>query len=245
MASVPLIDRRNLDFVLHELLDVTALRRYPRFSDHGRETFDAAIAAAHDLALAKFAPHYRKADNDEPHLVDGRVRIIPEVKLALDAYAEAGFPAMMADAEDGGMQLPYTISLACDGMFAAGYPMLAHGVSNLLKVYGTPEQKENFMRPILQGRFLGTMCLSEPQAGSSLGDITTTAIAHADGSYRIRGAKMWISGGDHELGENIVHLLLAKIPGGPAGVKGISLFIVPRFLVAADGSLGARNDVQL
>src|SRR4249919_2003630 len=157
MASVPLIDRRNLDFVLHELLDVTALRRYPRFSDHGRETFDAAIAAAHDLALAKFAPHYRKADNDEPHLVDGRVQIIPEVKLALDAYAEAGFPAMMADAEDGGMQLPYTIALACDALFAtanvatAGYTMLAHGVANLLNAHGTAEQRERFMRPILQG----------------------------------------------------------------------------------------------
>jgi butyryl-CoA dehydrogenase len=251
MASVPLIDRRNLDFVLHELLDATSLCRYRRFSEHGRETFDAAIAAAHDLALAKFAPHNRKSDVDEPHLADGRVRIIPEVKQALDAYAEAGFAAMMADADEGGMQLPYTIALACDAMFAAanvataGYAMLAHGVANLLQVYGTPEQRELFMRPILQGRFLGTMCLSEPQAGSSLGDITTTATAHGDGSYRIRGAKMWISGGDHELSENIVHLVLAKIPGGPAGVKGISLFVVPRFLMNADGTLGERNDVQL
>jgi butyryl-CoA dehydrogenase len=251
MSFSPLIDRRNLDFVLHELLDAKSLCDYPRFSEHGRETFDAAIAAAHDLALAKFAPHNRKADLDEPHLVDGHVRIIPEVKQALDAYAEAGFPAMMADAEDGGMQLPYTIALVCDAMFAAasvataGYTMLAHGVANLLNVYGTPAQQALFMRPILQGRFLGTMCLSEPQAGSSLGDITTSATLHADGSYRISGAKMWISGGDHELSENIVHLVLAKIPGGPPGVKGISLFVVSRFRVNADGTLGARNDVQL
>jgi len=251
MSPSTLIDRRNLDFVLHELLDASSLCDYPRFSEHGRETFDAAIAAAHDLALAKFAPHYRQTDADEPHLRDGRVRIIPEVKQALDAYADAGFPAMMADAGEGGMQLPYTIALACDAMFAAanvataGYTMLAHGVANLLRVYGTPDQQERFMRPILQGRFLGTMCLSEPQAGSSLGDIATIARPQADGSYRIRGAKMWISGGDHELSENIVHLLLAKIPGGPAGVKGISLFVVPRFLVNDDGSLGARNDVQL
>ena len=250
-SSAPLIDQRNLDFVLHELLEVTSLCDYPRFSEHGRETFDAAIAAARDLALAKFAPHNRASDIDEPHLVDGRVQIIPDVKQALDAYAEAGFPAMMADSEDGGMQLPYTIALACDAQFAAanvataGYPMLAHGVSNLLKTFGTPEQQERFMRPILQGRFLSTMCLSEPQAGSSLGDIATTATAQPDGSYRISGAKMWISGGDHELSENIVHLLLAKVPGGPPGVKGISLFIVPRFLVNDDGSLGARNDVQL
>jgi len=251
MASTPLIDRRNLDFVLHEMLDTPSLCGYPRFSEHGRETFDAAIAAAHDLALAKFAPHNRKSDAEEPHLVDGRVQIIPEVKLGLDAHAEAGFPAMMADAHDGGMQLPYTIALVCDAMFAtanvatAGYTMLAHGVANLLKVYGTPAQQELFMRPILQGRFLGTMCLSEPQAGSSLGDITTTATMHADGSFRISGAKMWISGGDHELSENIIHLVLAKIPGGPSGVKGISLFVVPRFLVNADGTPGARNDVQV
>ena len=251
MASAPLIDRRNFDFVLHELLAVASLCGYRRFCEHGRETFDAAMSAAHDLALAKFAPHNRRGDIEEPHLVDGSLHIIPEVKQALDAYAEAGFPAMMADADDGGLQLPYTIALACDAMFAAanvataGYTMLAHGVANLLKVYGSPEQQERFMRPILRGRFLGTMCLSEPQAGSSLGDIATTATAHADGSYRISGAKMWISGGDHELSENIVHLLLAKIPGGPPGVKGISLFVVPRFLVNDDGTLGARNDVQL
>jgi butyryl-CoA dehydrogenase len=251
MAHAAPIDQRNLDFVLHELLEVESLCRYRRFSEHGRETFDAVIAAARELAVAKFAPHNRAADTTEPALVDGRVRIIPEVKLALDAYAEAGFPAMMADADDGGMQLPYTVALACDAWFAAanvstaGYTMLAHGVSNLLKVFGTAEQQEKFMRPILQGRFLGSMCLSEPQAGSSLGDISTTATLQPDGSYRINGAKMWISGGDHELSDNIVHLLLAKIPGGPAGVKGISLFIVPRFLVDDDGTLGARNDVQL
>lgn len=251
MANAPLLDQRHLDFVLHELLQVEALRRYPRFAQHDRESFDAAIAAARELAIATFAPHNRAADIREPELIDGRVQILPEVKQALDAYAAAGFPAMMADGDEGGMQLPYTIALACDAWFAAanvataGYTMLAHGVANLLQAYGTREQQEKFMRPILQGRFLGSMCLSEPQAGSSLADIRTTATAQADGSYRIHGAKMWISGGDHELSENIVHLLLARIPGGPPGVKGISLFIVPRIRVNDDGTLGARNDVQL
>ncbi|MEO6172983.1 MAG: acyl-CoA dehydrogenase, partial [Arenimonas sp.] len=149
------------------------------------------------------------------------------------------------------MQLPFSISLACDALFASanvstmGYAMLARGVANLLKAHGTAEQQLKYMQPILQGRFLGTMCLSEPQAGSSLGDIKTTAVLHEDGSYRLSGSKMWISGGEHDLSENIIHMVLAKIPGGPFGVKGISLFIVPKFQVNEDGSLGARNDVQL
>src|SRR5262249_23576227 len=149
------------------------------------------------------------------------------------------------------MQLPVVIATACDAMVMAaniatsGYALLARAAADLLRAYGTPDQQRRYMQPILDGRYLGTMCLSEPQAGSSLGDITTTAAAHADGTYRLRGAKMWISGGDHELTDNIVHMVLAKIPGGPPGVKGISLFIVPRYLIGADGTRGARNDVVL
>jgi alkylation response protein AidB-like acyl-CoA dehydrogenase len=251
MSISPLINQANLRFLLHEVFPVEKLCVYPRFAEHEVATFDAVIQAAHDLALNKFLPHNRKSDNQEPEFDQGRVKIIPEVKAALDAYAEAGFPAAFADSADGGMQLPFSISLACDAVFTSanvstmGYAMLARGVANLLKAHGTVEQQEKFMRPILQGRFLGTMCLSEPQAGSSLGDIKTTATAHADGSYRVNGSKMWISGGEHDLSENIIHMVLAKVPGGPAGVKGISLFIVPKFLVNADGRLGARNDVQL
>ncbi len=251
MSTSPLINQTNLEFLLHEVFPVEKLCDYPRYAEHETETFDAVIEAAHDLALKHFLPHNRKSDNQEPEFDNGRVKIIAEVKAALDAYAEAGFPAVFADQADGGMQLPYSISLACDALFASanvstmGYAMLARGVANLLKAHGTAEQQEKYMRPILRGRFLGTMCLSEPQAGSSLGDIKTTATLHDDGSYRLSGSKMWISGGEHDLSENIVHMVLAKIPGGPDGVKGISLFIVPKFLVNADGSLGARNDVQL
>jgi len=251
MSTSPIINQTNLQFLLHEVFPVEKLCAYPRFADHEVATFDAVIQAAHDLALNKFLPHNRQSDNHEPEFDNGRVKTIPEVKAALDAYAEAGFPAAFADSEDGGMQLPFSISLACDALFASanvstmGYAMLARGVANLLKAHGTPAQQQKFMQPILQGRFLGTMCLSETQAGSSLGDIRTTAIPNAEGSYRISGSKMWISGGEHELSENIIHMVLAKIPGGPAGVKGISLFIVPKFLVNEDGSVGARNDVQL
>ena len=173
------------------------------------------------------------------------------MKQALDAYAEAGFTAMLADESDGGLQLPYCIALLSDAMFlsanvsSSGYFLLARGVANLLGVHGSETQKRLYRQPIIEGRFLGTMCLSEPQAGSSLGDITTRAEPAADGSYRLVGQKMWISGGEHELAENIIHLVLAKIPGGPPGVKGISLFVVPRFHVNEDGSLGGANDVRL
>ncbi|KFN43466.1 acyl-CoA dehydrogenase [Arenimonas oryziterrae] len=249
--SSPLIDFRHLRFVTDELWPLSTLLTYPRYAGHSHDTFAAILEQSHKLAMEKFAPHNRLSDVDEPHLVDGRVHIIPEVKVALDAYAEAGFMALLGDEEEGGLQLPYTLALLSDAMFLAanvsttGYTLLARGVANLLQAHGTDEQKRRYRQPILEGRYFGTMCLSEPQAGSSLSDIGTRAYVQADGSYRLVGQKMWISGGDHELSENIVHLVLAKTPDAPPGVKGISLFIVPRFLVNDDGTLGARNDVQL
>ncbi len=251
MSTSPLIDRRHLDFTLYELLGVERLTAYPRFGEHSRSTFDSAIELAHQIAVEKFLPHNRKSDLNEPHMVDGKVVLIPEISEAMDAFNGAGFCAALADYEQGGMQLPFVVTQACDSMFSAAnagtiaYPALARAAANLLAVYGTDAQKRLYMQPIIAGRFYGTMCLSEPQAGSSLSDIKTRADVQADGSYRISGAKMWISAGDHEMGENIVHLLLAKIPGAPAGVRGISLFIVPRWRVYSDGSRGARNDVQL
>ena len=244
-------DRRDLDFMLYEVLGVDRLCAYPRFTEHTRETFDSALDLAHQIALDKFLPHNRASDLDEPRMVDGKVVLIPAIGEAVAAYNDAGFCAALADAEDGGMQLPFVITQACDAMFSAAnpgtiaYPALARGAANLLHVYGTPEQKRKYMRPIVEGRYFGTMCLSEPHAGSSLADIKTMAEPQPDGSYRLTGAKMWISAGDHELGENIIHLVLAKIVGAPAGVRGISLFVVPRWRVDEDGSRGARNDVRL
>ncbi len=252
MRHSPLLDRRNLTFLLYEVLRADSLLALPRYAHHTRETFDAAIELAHELALTHFLPHNRKSDLHEPHMDrDGRVVIVPEVKAALDAYSAAGFMAAIADESLGGMQLPMTIATACDGMFMAanlatsGYALLARGAADLVRAHGTAEQQRRYMKPILEGRYLGTMALSEPQAGSSLADITTIAEPQPDGTYRLRGAKMWISGGDHELSDNIIHMVLAKIPGGPPGVKGISLFIVPRYLVNADGTRGARNDIVL
>jgi butyryl-CoA dehydrogenase len=251
LNASPLIDRRHLDFMLYELLKVEELSAYPRYSEHNREIFDATIELAHQIAVTRFLPHNRKSDLNEPRMVDGKVELIPEIGEALDALNEAGFMALLADAADGGLQMPFVITAVCDSLFSAAnpgtvaYPALARAAANLLAVYGTDEQKRLYMKPIVEGRYYGTMCLSEPQAGSSLADITTMAEPQPDCSYRLSGAKMWISAGDHELGENIVHLVLARIKGAPAGVRGISLFIVPRWRIDADGNRADRNDVRL
>jgi alkylation response protein AidB-like acyl-CoA dehydrogenase len=248
-AESLLLSRRDIDFLLYDWLGAETLTSCERFSGQSRDTFDAVLDLCSDIAAERFAPHNKINDSNEPEVVDGRVRVNPEVKVALDALAEAGFLAATADAEYGGLQLPQVIQAACAAWFAAAnigtwsYAFLTIANVNLLLEHGSAEQIERFVRPMLEGRFHGTMCLSEPQAGSSLADITTRAEARDDGTYRIFGNKMWISAGDHELGDNIVHLVLAKIPGGPAGVKGISLFIVPKFLVNDDGSVGDRNDV--
>ena len=246
-----LINRRDLDFLLYDWLDVPALCERPRYALHDRSTFESVIEAAHVLAAEKFLPFAAKLDANEPHFDGQRVHIIPEVQDALRAYVEGGFLAAAFDSEAGGSQLPYVVAQAVAALFAsangaaAGYMLLTAAAANLLHAHGTPEQQARFMRPMIEGRWFGTMCLSEPQAGSSLGDIKTKATAAADGSYRISGNKMWISGGEHDLSQNIVHLVLARIEGAPAGVKGISLFIVPKFQVNDDGTPGARNGVRL
>ncbi|HVT37237.1 MAG TPA: acyl-CoA dehydrogenase family protein, partial [Nevskiaceae bacterium] len=246
-----IVSRRDLDFLLYEWLDAGALTRYPSYAQHDRATFEQVIDAAYTLAEEKFLPFAAKLDKNPPSFDGQRVSIIPEVKEALAAFIEGGFMSSAFPLEAGGLQLPYTVAQAAAAIFGAangavaGYAMLTVAAANLLRVHGTDEQRERYMKPLVAGRWFGTMCLSEPQAGSSLGDIRTRATAQADGTYRISGNKMWISGGEHELTENIVHLVLARIDGAPAGVKGISLFIVPRFLPDAQGKPGARNGVKL
>jgi alkylation response protein AidB-like acyl-CoA dehydrogenase len=246
-----IINRRDLDFMLYELLDLEGLCWRERYREHSRETIDAVLDTALQIATEKFAPHNRKADENEPRFENGRVVMIPEVGEALKAFSDAGFIAASFDAELGGMQLPVMAAQAAFGIFnganisTAAYAFLAIANANLLSVFGNEAQRAAYLPHLLSGRFLGTMCLSEPHAGSSLSDITTRAEPQPDGTWRLFGQKMWISAGEHELAENIVHLVLARIKGAPPGVKGISLFAVPKFLVGADGSLGARNDVWL
>jgi alkylation response protein AidB-like acyl-CoA dehydrogenase len=258
--------RRDLAFLLYEWLDVERLTERPRFAEHSRATFDAALDTAQRIASERFATHNRKSDLNEPAFDGQRVRLIPEIKQALDAFCAAGLMAAEHDEALGGMQLPVVVAKALlayvkgANVATAAYALLTVGNANLLLAHGTPAQVDAFVRPQLAGRFFGTMCLSEPQAGSSLSDIVTRAEFERDSplgpQYRLTGNKMWISAGEHDLAENIVHLVLAKIPGPDGkpvpGVRGISLFVVPKFLVTVDGAgqparvaLGERNDIAL
>ncbi|WP_447902033.1 acyl-CoA dehydrogenase [Pseudomonas serbica] len=249
--SETLLSSRNLAFELYEVLDAEGLTQRERFAEHNRETFDAALGTARNIAEKFFAPHNRKGDENEPRYEDGKAILIPEVKPAVDSFLEAGFLNAARSFEVGGMQLPTLVSQACFAHFQSAnaattsYPFLTMGAANLIESFGTEEQKRRFLQPMIDGRFFGTMALTEPHAGSSLSDIRTRAEPASDGTYRLKGNKIFISGGDHPLSENIVHMVLAKLPDAPAGVKGISLFIVPKFLVNDDGSLGKRNDVLL
>jgi alkylation response protein AidB-like acyl-CoA dehydrogenase len=246
-----IINRRDLDFQLFEALDTETLTSRPRYAEHSKETFLAVLDTAEAMATEKFAPHNRKADEHEPTFDGQRVNMIPEVGEALKAFCDAGFIAAAHDFERGGMQLPVVMTQAAFSLFkganvgTAAYPFLTIANANVIHRFGSEAQRAKYLDALLTGRFFGTMALTEPQAGSSLSDITTCAEPNSDGSYSLRGNKIFISAGDHELSENIVHLVLARIPGGPPGVKGISLFIVPKFRVNDDGSLGARNDVTL
>jgi alkylation response protein AidB-like acyl-CoA dehydrogenase len=255
--------RDTVDFLLHDWLKVASLCGRERFADHSRETFAAVLDTCERIAREKYAPFNRLVDTEEPRF-DGEKVILPQATHeAWRAYAESGMLAAAQDAEIGGMQLPYTVEAAANAFFAKasvsiGAGMLTTGNANLLMAHGTPRQRQVFAMAEFAGRWSGTMCLSEPQAGSSLSDVATKALP--DGPdfeadplgprYRLHGNKMWISAGEHELTENIVHLVLAKIPGPDGkpvpGTRGISLFIVPKKLVDADGALtGERNDVAL
>lgn len=241
-----LIDRRDLDFLLHRWLDAGALA--------DRETIDAVIDLSEKLAADQFLTHYKRNDTEEPRLEDGQVRICPAIGEALAHYAELGlFSAGFAEAQ-GGMGLPYLVCAASFAWFAAAnvataaYPMLTVANARLIATFGTPAQFEAFARPQVEGRWFGTMCLSEPQAGSSLADVRTRALPDGDDAlgarYRLSGNKMWISGGDQDVSANIVHLVLAKVPLAdgtlPEGTAGISLFVVPKLLPD-----GTRNDVSV
>ena len=256
--------RRTLDFLLYDWLQVETLSQRPRYAEHGRETYTAVLDLCERLAAEKFEPFNRIVDTQEPHFDGHQVHLPACTAEACAAYAESGMLAASHDQAIGGMQLPCVVDMAANSMVSAAsialkaYSMLTAANAGLLLAHGTPAQQQAFALPQLEGRYFGTMNLSEPQAGSSLSDITTRAVP--DGAayendplgprYLLTGRKMWISGGEHGMGENIVHLVLAKVPDVqgqlPAGTKGISLFIVPKFLVDAEGRTTAQcNDVAL
>ena len=243
--------RDDLHFLLFDWLHAESLAERPDSSHLDRDGIEAMIDAALDLAAAEFLSHAAKSDANPPVFRDGKVSVIPELAQALAAYRDAGFFGMQTPQDEGGLGLPYTVVSAIGGVFSCanvatnGYAFLTQAAANLIREAGNEQQKRRYLPAMAEGRWFGTMCLSEAQAGSSLADIRTVAEPMADGRYSLRGNKMWISSGDHELAENIVHLVLAKIPGGPPGSKGISLFIVPRRHVDAEGRAGERNGVTL
>jgi len=256
--------RESLEFLLFDWLRVDALNDRPRFAEHSRETFVQVLDTCERIARDKFAPFNRLVDTEEPRFDGEHVHLPRATHEALAAYVASGMLAAAQDHDFGGMQLPCVVEMAANAFFSrasvamSAYAMLTSGNANLLMAHGTRRQREVFAANEFAGRWFGTMCLSEPQAGSSLADVATRAVP--DGAafesdplgpcYRLTGHKMWISAGEHELTENIVHLVLAKIPAADGklvpGTRGISLFVVPKWLVSESGSLtGERNDVVL
>ncbi len=257
--------RATLDFLLNDWLRTGDLCARPRFADHSVETFAAVLDTAEKIAKSKYAPFNRLVDTQEPRTetdADGALRVVlPQATHdAWAAYSGSGMLSAAQDYDMGGMQLPYTVEASANAIFSMAsvsisWAMLTTGNANLLMAHGTEMQKQVFAANEFAGRWMGTMCLSEPQAGSSLSDVATRAVLEDEADalgprYRLTGNKMWISGGEHEITENIVHLVLAKIPGPDGklvpGTRGISLFIVPKQLVNTAGELiGERNDVSL
>lgn len=242
---------RELNFQLYECLGVDTLTSRDRYKSQTTEDYASVLTAAERLAADFFAPHYGKGDANEPHFIDGNARTIQETGEAWRAFAEAGFLSAHWSEEEGGIELPEPVFRAAMAHFfaanvaTAGYPFLSIGAANLIRTFGSAELKEKYLPSMATGESAGTMALTEPGQGSALGDIKTIAEPHPDGSYRIFGSKMFISGGDQDFTGNIVHMVLARIKGAPAGVKGISLFLVPKYILNSEGAVGERNDVAL
>jgi alkylation response protein AidB-like acyl-CoA dehydrogenase len=242
------VSERNLRFLLYDVFDAEAIARLRYFEEHNRDVFDLILDTALKMARDKLLPCFRDMDQNPPRLEQGEVKVHQSVRSIMAEWGEGGWIAASLPYEHGGQQLPSVVTLACNYVFSAanfsstGFPLLTAGAAHLILTYGAEDLKETYVPHMLAGTWQGTMALTEPHAGSSLSDITTRAEPTDHGYYRMRGQKIFISAGDHDGVDNVVHMMLAKIPGGPPGAKGISLFLVPKKRVADDGSL-EPNDV--
>ncbi|TXD33931.1 acyl-CoA dehydrogenase [Lujinxingia vulgaris] len=247
-----LFDRRDVEFVLFDQLEVENLVKLPRYQDFSRELFEMVLGEAVKFAAGKLAPTNEQADAEGVRLEDGKV-ILPESYPPLyKEFCEGGWFAPVHTPDYGGQGLPQSVGMAAIEAFIAAHPSfmffsgLTVSAGHLIEVHGTDRDVELYLEKMYTGEWGGTMCLTEPQAGSALGDLTTTATpVEGEDFYKIVGNKIFISAGDQNLTENIIHLVLARVPGDPEGSKGISLFIVPRERVNADGSIGESNDVAI
>ncbi|MGB1235595.1 MAG: acyl-CoA dehydrogenase family protein, partial [Planktomarina sp.] len=240
---------KDQQFILHDVLDI-ANADIPGYEDLDRDFTQAILGEAGRIAEEVLAPLNKSGDEEGCSLKDGVVTVPNGFKEAYDTVCEGGWVAMDAPEEFGGQNMPQIIhTSAMEPMVSANmafnmYPGLSHGAMNAIMAVGSDEQKATYLPKMVTGEWSGTMNLTEPHCGTDLGLIRTKAVPQEDGTYKISGQKIWISAGEHEMTKNIVHLVLAKIPGGPDGVKGISLFIVPKYIVNKDGTPGARNTVS-
>jgi alkylation response protein AidB-like acyl-CoA dehydrogenase len=241
---------KDMLFAMTELAGLAQVAQLPGYADAGIETAQAVLEECARFNEGVVAPLNQEGDRNPSTWRDGVVTTTPGFKQAFRQFAEGGWQGLQHPVEFGGQGLPKTIGAACGEILNSANlsfalcPLLTDGAVEALLTAGSDAQKATYIPPMIEGRWTGTMNLTEPQAGSDLAAVRTRAEPQADGSYRIFGTKIFITYGEHDLAENIVHLVLARVAGAPKGVKGISLFIVPKFLVAADGSLGARNDVH-
>ncbi|MBF0259502.1 MAG: acyl-CoA dehydrogenase [Desulfamplus sp.] len=248
MAQV-VADRRDVDFVLHEQLKVENLSHYEQFSDFNKKTVDMVVSEARNLAIKELLPLLKEGDEEGCTFNNGTVTVPKGFHKAYDLFREGGWIAMSDDPEWGGQGMPSTVALAANNYFnGSNYPfmlhiILAHGAGKLIEKFGTDKQKELFLKKMYSGEWGGSMLLTEPEAGSDVGALTTKAVKNSDGTYSITGNKIFISSGETDLVPNIIHPVLARIEGAPAGTAGISLFLVPKIWVNDDGTFGDVNDI--
>ncbi|MEK6193314.1 MAG: acyl-CoA dehydrogenase [Deltaproteobacteria bacterium] len=242
-------DRRDVDFVLHEQLEVGTLSEHEKFVEFNRKTVELIVKEARNLALKEILPTREIGDREGIKFDGGTVTVPKEFHRVYDLFKEGEWVAMTEDPDWGGQGMPRSVALAAGDYFNGAnyalmmYPGLTHGAGKLVEFFGTDQQKALFLKKMYTGEWTGTMLLTEPEAGSDVGALTTTAVKNDDGTYSITGSKIFISSGEHDMAENIIHPVLARIEDAPAGTKGISLFLVPKFRVNDDGSLGEFNDV--
>ncbi|MFH1153811.1 MAG: acyl-CoA dehydrogenase [Pseudomonadota bacterium] len=248
MAQV-VADRRDVDFVLHEQFKVASLSRHEMFADFNRKTIDMVVSEARNLAIKELLPYLKEADEEGCTFDGGKVLVPKAFHRAYELFREGEWIAMCDDPAWGGQGMPASVALAANNYFnGANYPfmlhiILSHGAGKLVERFGTQKQKNLFLKKLYTGQWGGTMLLTEPDAGSDVGALTTKAVKNEDGTYTITGNKIFISSGENDLVENIIHPVLARIEGAPAGTAGISLFLAPKYRVNDDGSLGEFNDV--
>jgi len=242
-------DRRDVDFVLHEMLQVEKLSKHEKFAEFNKKTVDLIVSEARNLAIKEILPTREIGDKEGLVFDKGNVKLPESFHRAYELFKEGEWLAMPEDTEWGGQGMPRTVALAANDYLVGAnlafmmYPGLTHGAGKLVETFGTDKQKELFLKKMYAGEWSGTMLLTEPEAGSDVGALTTSAVKNDDGTYSITGNKIFISSGEHDMAENIIHPVLARIEGAPEGTKGISLFLVPKIWVNDDGSLGEPNDV--